>query len=241
MKRIIRYHRWGWAVFAVLLLVFSACSKELDINMPEKGAVSYEDFYNYSGPKNNDLGIGTIRSREGIRYVWLDASAIGMIVNPDEVKDIADGTRVFIQYRCVVLPPTLPDFCTDAILVEWATPLDVGEVSLEPQERQGDPISIVRDWMTTLEDGFVTLHYAFPSQWVVSHGFCLCPGEKENEYRLIHDANGDTEGELTDGLICFDVSSLLPDTEGKTVTLSLTYIDLDKTSKTLTVDYRSPQ
>ena len=241
MKRIIRYHRWGWAVFAVLLLLFSACSKELDINVPQKGTVSYGSFYDYSGPKNNDLGIGTIRSREEIRYVWLDASTVGMIVNPDEVKDIADGTRVFIQYRCVVYPPTLPDFCTDAILVEWAAPLDVGVVSLEAQTRQGDPVSVIRDWMTNLEDGFVTLHYASPSMGIASHGFCLCPGEKEHEYRLIHDANGDTEGDLTDGLICFDVSSLLPDTEGKTVTLSLTYIDLDKTSKTLTVDYRSPQ
>lgn len=240
MKRIIRYHRWGWAVFAVLLLVVSACSKEA-LEAGPKDTVSYEGFYGYSGPKNNDLGIGTIRSREGVRYVWLDASTVGMIVNPDEVKDIADGTRVFIQYRCVVLPPTLPDFCTDAILVEWAAPVDVGEVSSEAQTRQGDPVSVIRDWMTNLEDGFVTLHYASPSKGIASHGFCLCPGEKENEYRLIHDANGDTEGDLTDGLICFDVASLLPDTEGKTVTLSLTYIDLDKTSKTLTVDYRSPQ
>lgn len=236
MKRIIRYFQRGWAAWAVLLLLVSACSKEGLDYVPG-------DRFDYSntGPAYNDLAIGTLRSLEGVRYVRLDASTVGMIVNPDEVKHISDGTRVFLQYRCVVLNTTLPEFCTDAILVEWADPLNVGEIVTEPQDRPGDPMSVILDWMTCLEDGFVTLHYSVPSRGNASHGFCLCPGAAENEFRLIHDAHGDNEGDLSDGLICFDVSSLLPDTGGETVTLSLTYLNLDKTSKTLTVDYRSPQ
>ena len=236
MKRIIRYFQRGWAAWAVLLLLVSACSKE-GLDYVPGGRVDYSN----TGPAYNDLAIGTLRSREGVRYVRLDASTLGMIVNPDEVKHISDGTRVFLQYRCVVLNTTLPEFCTDAILVEWADPLNVGEIVTEPQDRPGDPMSVILDWMTCLEDGFVTLHYSVPSRGNASHGFCLCPGAAENEFRLIHDAHGDNEGDLSDGLICFDVSSLLPDTGGETVTLSLTYLNLDKTSKTLTVDYRSPQ
>ena len=237
MKRIIRYFQGGWVAWAVLLLLVSACMKG-SLDLDQKGSIG--GYYN-SGPAYNDLAIGTIRSQEGVRYVRLDASSVGLIVNPEEVNSIPDGTRVFLQYRCVVLNTALPEFCTDAILVEWADPLNVGEISTEPQNRQGDPMSVILDWMTGLEDGFVTLHYAVPSQGNASHGFCLCPGAAENEFRLIHDAHGDNEGDLSDGLVCFDVSSLLPDTEGKTVTLSLTYLNLDKTSKTLTVDYRSPQ
>lgn len=236
MKRIIRYFQRGWAAWAVLLLLVSACSKE-GLDYVPGGRFDYSN----TGPAYNDLAIGTLRSREGVRYVRLDASTVGMIVNPDEVKHISDGTRVFLQYRCVVLNTTLPEFCTDAILVEWADPLNVGEIVTEPQDRPGDPMSVILDWMTCLEDGFVTLHYSVPSRGNASHGFCLCPGAAENEFRLIHDAHGDNEGDLSDGLICFDVSSLLPDTGGETVTLSLTYLNLDKTSKTLTVDYRSPQ
>ncbi len=236
MKRIIRYFQRGWAAWAVLLLLVSACSKE-GLDYVPGGRYEYSN----AGPAYNDLAIGTLRSREGVRYVRLDASTVGMIVNPDEVKHISDGTRVFLQYRCVVLNTTLPEFCTDAILVEWADPLNVGEIVTEPQDRPGDPMSVILDWMTCLEDGFVTLHYSVPSRGNASHGFCLCPGAAENEFRLIHDAHGDNEGDLSDGLICFDVSSLLPDTGGETVTLSLTYLNLDKTSKTLTVDYRSPQ
>ena len=238
MKRSIRYFKWGWAAWAVLLLLVSGCMKfEADTGL------KYDPGYGYSnaGPESNDLAIGTIRSRDGIRYVRLDASTVGLIVNPEEVSGIPDGTRVFIQYRCVVLSAGLPDFCTDAVLVEWATPLDMGEVSRTALDRRGDPLSVVLDWMTNLEDGYITLHYAIPSKGKASHRFSLCPGEKENEYRLIHDANGDIEGDLTDGLVCFYVASLLPDTDGKTVTLSLTYLNLDNTSKTLTVEYRSPQ
>ena len=241
MKRIIRYFRCGWVAWAVLLLLFSACSK-LDV---EYGPISYADpgeggYYN-SGPNSNDLGIGTIRTYGLQRYVRLDDSTIGMIVNPKAVEDIPDGTRVFIQYRCVVLGSNLPEFFTDAVLVEWARPLEVGEVYHEAQSRQGDPISVIMDWMTTLEDGYLTIHYSIPSSGNASHKFSLCPGEKEHEYILIRDANGDTKGDWTDGIVCFYVSSMLPDTGGETVTLSLTYLELDNTSKTLTVDYRSPQ
>jgi hypothetical protein len=211
MKRIIRYFQRGWAAWAVLLLLVSACSKE-GLDYVPGGRFDYSN----TGPAYNDLAIGTLRSREGVRYVRLDASTVGMIVNPDEVKHISDGTRVFLQYRCVVLNTTLPEFCTDAILVEWADPLNVGEIVTEPQDRPGDPMSVILDWMTCLEDGFVTLHYSVPSRGNASHGFCLCPGAAENEFRLIHDANGDNEGDLSDGLICFDVSSLLPDTGGET-------------------------
>ena len=150
MKRIIRYFQRGWAAWAVLLLLVSACSKE-GLDYVPGGRFDYSN----TGPAYNDLAIGTLRSREGVRYVRLDASTVGMIVNPDEVKHISDGTRVFLQYRCVVLNTTLPEFCTDAILVEWADPLNVGEIVTEPQDRPGDPMSVILDWMTCLEDGFV--------------------------------------------------------------------------------------
>ena len=242
MKRNNRCFRWGWAAWAVLLMLVSACSK-LDVARPQGGVISYDglgwDYYYDLGP--NAMGIGTMQTYGWLRYIRLDASTVGLIVNQDKVEDIPDGTRVFVQYRKIPDLSTLPDYCTEGILVFWATPLDMGEVSHSALDRQGDPISIVSDWMTNLEDGYVTLHYSIPSKGKASHRFTLCPGEKENEFRLIHDANGDSEGDLTDGLVCFYVASLLPETGDETVTLTLTYLDLDNTIKTLTFDYRSPQ
>jgi hypothetical protein len=117
----------------------------------------------------------------------------------------------------------------------------MGEVSHDRLDRLGDPLMVFKNWMTTFEDGFLTVSYAAPQDGETSHNFCLCPGEKENEFRLIHDANGDLDGKPYTGLVCFYVASMLPDTKGKTVTLSLTYLELDNTIKTLTFDYRSPQ
>ena len=73
--------------------------------------------------------IATLRSRDGIRYLVLDEASIGLIVNPESVQDIPDGTRVYTQYRSV--SATLPDFCTEAVRLDWTASVDVGDIRLE--------------------------------------------------------------------------------------------------------------
>ncbi len=177
----------------------------------------------------------------GVRFIRLDEKSCSQVMNPSGIADIKDGTRVFLQYRYVVAE-NLAGFCTDAILVEWASPLDVGSVGDQTAKSRGeDPVDIILDWMTSLEDGFFTLHYSIPASGNVKHDFTLFRGESKNDFILSHDAHGDTKGSLMDGLVCFDVSGLLPDTEGKTVELHLDYIDLNKTKKRLTIEYQSPK
>ena len=229
---------WTAVVVGVLLLL-AGCSKGGSYDFMEPG-----ENYSYSDPQkgtSNDLAIGTVRSQDGVRYIRLDAQSCSQVMNPKEIADIKDGTRVFLQYRYVVAE-NLADFCTDAILVEWASPLDVGSVEdLTAKSRGEDPVDIILDWMTSLEDGFFTLHYSIPASGNVKHDFTLYRGDSKDVFILSHDAHGDTKGSLMDGLVCFDVSSLLPDTEGKTVKLYLDYIDLNNTKKRLTVEYQSPK
>ena len=238
MKRRINYIRGIWAGLVVLLLTVSSCAKYDNVMDPDRGAAEYYE----GGAKSNvaSQAVGTVKSREGVRYVQLDAVSAGFVVNPAEIQDIPDGTRVFLQYRTVVSPET-PDFCSDAILVEWASPLDVGVISYAKDALKGDPVAIVTDWITCLEDGFLTLHYSVPSKGKAQHTFALYPGATSYEYRLVHDAHGDVDGDLTDGIVCFDVAALLPETGEKAVTLSLQYLNIDNTWKTLTVEYRSPK
>ena len=228
---------WAAVVVGVLLL-FAGCSKGGSYDFMEPG-----ENYSYSDPQkgtSDDLAIGTVRSRDGVRYIRLDGQSCSQVMNPKEIADIKDGTRVFLQYRYVVAS-SIADFCTDAILVEWASPLEMGEIRYDMQARTGDPVDILMDWITSLEDGFLTLHYSIPASGSVKHGFSIYPGVETNTYRLVHEANGDSKGSLTDGIICFDVSGVLPDTEGKTVELHLDYIDLNKTKKRLTIEYQSPK
>ena len=232
-----RYIRWTAVVVGVLLLL-AGCSKGDSYDM-----LAPDGYYNYPDSQKgmgDDLAIGTVRSRDGVRYIRLDEKSFSQVMNPNEIADIQDGTRVFLQYRYVV-EPLIADFCTDAILVEWASPLDVGEIRYDMQARSGDPVDILMDWITSLEDGFLTLHYSIRASGSVKHDFSIYPGAEPNTYRLVHEANGDTKGSLIDGIVCFDVSGVLPDTAGETVELYLDYIDLNNTKKRLTVEYQSPK
>ena len=223
----------GWALALVLML--PACAKfDADFDLqPERFGETSQDA---------GVAIGTLRSRDGVRFIRLDGVTCSQVMNAKEVQDIPDGTRVFLQYRYVVAPTVdVADFCADAILVEWASPLDVGEIRYDMMAQACDPVDIVTDWMTSLEDGFLTLHYSIPASGSVKHGFSLYPGAEPNTYRLVHDAHGDFKGNQTDGLVCFDVAGLLPETGDGTVELSLDYIDLQNTNKRLTVEYQSPK
>ena len=117
----------GWtAVVVGVLLLLAGCSKGegYDFLLPDGN-------YGYSDPQkgmSNDLAIGTVRSRDGVRFIRLDEKSCSQVMNPKEIADIKDGTRVFLQYR-YVLTSSIADFCTDAILVEWATPIEQGGLS----------------------------------------------------------------------------------------------------------------
>ena len=235
-------------VIPALLLLVSACSKGEDFGGPGD---SSKDYGYYEDDRTASQAVGTIKTRDGVRFIQLDPVSTGFVVNPKEIEDMADGTRVYLQYRTVVSTET-PDFCTDAILVEWATPLEQGDVSLLDFEEalsadsflSTDPVDIVPDWITSLEDGFLTLHYTIYGG-DKRHSFCLYRGMgSSHSLYLVHDTGGDAGKTLKDGIICFPLpmENLFPEVgEGETVALSLHYLNFDHTLKTLTFEYRSPK
>lgn len=234
MKRLLEHMRRVWTVLPVLLLLVSACAKYDGETNADRGGYPFVD-------DAASLATGTVKTLEGVRCIQLDAFSLGYVVNPNEIRSIADGTRVFLQYR-EVLSTDAPDFCTEAILVEWVSPLEMGEIRYTMDVPEGDPVSIMLDWITCLEDGFLTLHYSIPSKGNTQHTFALYhAGANQYEYRLVHEAHGDTEGESTSGIVCFAVGDLLPDTGDETVILSMNYLNIDHTWKTLNVEYRSPK
>ena len=75
-------------------------------------------------------------------------------------------------------------------------------------------MDIVEDWMTSVEDGYLTLHYStFWGDGSVPHSLKLITGENPEdpyEVRLVHLNNGDAALEEADALIYFDLASLPP-------------------------------
>lgn len=83
-----------------------------------------------------------------------------------------------------------------------------------------DPVEIVKDWTTVVEDGYLTLRFRTYFGNGVKHAINLVKGENPYEVVLHHNAFGDTRGVVCDGLVAFRLNDL-PDTQGKAVDLTL--------------------
>lgn len=126
----------------------------------------------------------------------------------------------------------------DSILTKPAVPYPAdGDVS----EYGEDPIEIVRDWVNIAEDGYLTLR--FRTRWGnngVVHFVNLLTGVNPDdpyEVEFRHNAYGDVNGTPGDALVAFRLSDL-PDTNGKTVKLTLKYKSFSG-EKSIQFDYCS--
>lgn len=99
-------------------------------------------------------------------------------------------------------------------------------------------LEVLDDWLTTVQDGFFTLHYsAWWGDGTVPHNVVLVPGEEPFELNLRHFSNGDTPLKQADALIYFDLQDLLPRTEGNELTIH--WLSCDGTTARKTYWYRS--
>lgn len=83
-----------------------------------------------------------------------------------------------------------------------------------------DPVEIVKDWTTVVEDGYITLRFRTYYGNGTRHVINLVKTDNPYEVMLHHNAMGDIRGVVRDGLVAFRLSDL-PDTQGKTVDLTL--------------------
>jgi hypothetical protein len=127
-------------------------------------------------------------------------------------------------------------------MVNWAEPIDEGTVTADATIRGDLGLDIVDDWMTGLEDGYLTLHYN--TWWGLSpvrHSFYVITGtDPADPYTLVlqQKADGDKKDEQGDALICFDVNAL-PDTGGEYKELTLKWTSSGGTASEKTFKFKS--
>ena len=186
----------------------------------------------------------TVKPIEGAGfYMQLDDNTtlypVNMAASPYGDKEV----RALVNYREV---ESVNDYYTKSVSINWidsiltkpAVPCPVdGDVS----EYGDDPIEIVKDWVNIAEDGYLTLR--FRTRWGgngVVHYVNLLTGVNPDdpyEVEFKHNAYGDVNGTLGDALVAFKITDL-PDTDGKTVKLTLRYKSYSG-EKTITFDYCS--
>lgn len=83
-----------------------------------------------------------------------------------------------------------------------------------------DPLEIINDWTTIVEDGYLTLRFCTYFGMGKIHYLRLVKGDSPFEVVLYHDADNDCHGQMAEGLIAFRLNDL-PDTGEETVDLTL--------------------
>ncbi len=135
--------------------------------------------------------------------------------------------------------------------IHWMDGIERGDVTTQNAtsspmpDSQSAGLDVIDDWMTGVEDGFLTVHYsAWWGEGKVSHTLCLyqSPGEENTfEFTLLHNANGDKALKLGDALVYFDIDPLLPPTQGGYKTLTLKWTTLEGKTAAKEFKYRSRQ
>lgn len=110
-------------------------------------------------------------------------------------------------------------------LVRWCEELAKGSVKTGGESSSPDGgIDILDDWMTSLEDAFLTIHYStfWGDQDGTQEYLLFLEKTGEAEFRLRHYWDSGENPQKGDALVYFDLNDCLPRTEGMDITLKWT-------------------
>lgn len=201
-----------------------------------------DDEYIYTGAYPNAM-VTVKKTASGGVYLQLDDNTTLFPLNMKSSPYKLDEVRAFASLR---ITDDESHGYTKAAYVNWMdsvlTKPTVPTFGDDDDDKYGtDPIDIVRDWTTVVEDGFITLRIRAP--WGNSgkpHYINMVRGTNADnpyEIELRHDADGDTYGPARDAVVAFNLKDL-PDTQGQTVKLTVKWLS-PAGSKTHDFDYRS--
>ena len=125
--------------------------------------------------------------------------------------------------------------------IQWMDFLVKGDISYT-QDAIDDGLDIIDDWMTSVEDGYLTIHYdAWWGNGAEPHLLLVKPSVNEYELTVVHQMNGDEPLEKADALVYFDINELLPNTAGAYKDLTIKWKSCEGASKAKTFRFRSRQ
>lgn len=155
--------------------------------------------------------------------------------------------RAFVNFTDTEMPAGVDaEVYSKAVKINWMDSiLTKRPVMLEPglssaaSSYGNDPVEIYADWMTNVEDGYLTLHfYTRMGSSGVRHELNLLSGlnpEDPYEVWFKHNAHGDFDYYNSEGIVAFCLKDL-PDTKGEKVKLTLKFDSFSGT-KTVKFDY----
>ena len=225
-----------WLAIAAAVLSVTACKLEGDEFDPSIMTPS---------------AIVTVKTDEDNARFWMQLDD-ETVIYPVNMKSSPFGTkevRALVNYRKPTTEEMQKGGLYDSavnVYVNWMdsirtkTPVP----DLGPEENikayGNDPVEIVGDWTTNVEDGYITLRFRTYWNSHTVHSVNLVTGtDPDDPYKVVfyHDAGGDRIGETGDALVAFRLAGL-PDTQGQSVDLTLEWNSFSGT-KTAKFPYRT--
>lgn len=184
----------------------------------------------------NPSALVTLKTENGEFFMQVDDSTrlipAGIDKNPygKEVRALVTLGSIYIDY-----PETwVPERYVNVVHMDTIRTKTMSEdLGTDNASTYGNaPIEILNSWTTVCEDGYLTLTFEAIFAGQKTHTLRLVKGSGDYDVVLYHDNAGETNGRRGDGLIAFRLDKL-PDTEGKTVDLTLHWMSFrgEKTAK----------
>ena len=185
-------------------------------------------------------------AQDGKFYLQLDDKTTGLVENVS--KPLYNGKQVRALASLTDKGPGPEGYdrlvainAIDSIRTKSPVPT---EGDLDDEKFGTAPVEIYRSWLTLVEDDYLNLCFqTFWGPYTKVHYINLLTGtDPEDPYvlELRHDSNGDTESyNRATSIVAFDLRSL-PDTQGKTVKITLNYQSFSG-KKSIQFDYCSGQ
>ena len=206
-----------WLAIAAAVLSMAACKLDDD---------------SFDPSIMNPSALVTVKTDADNSSFWmqLDDNTVLHAVNLKKSPFGAKEVRALVNYR----KPTAAEFQqgglqddANNVYVNWMdsilTKKAIPAADKDAVAYGNDPVEIVGDWTTVVEDGYITLRFRTNWNRGTVHKVNLLTGtDPDDPYKVVfcHDAGGDLYGETGDALVAFRLSDL-PDTKGSTVDLTL--------------------
>ena len=205
------------AVVSALAVSLSSCSKD-------------DGNYVYPGPN----ALVTIKTTEsGTSYFQLDEKTT--LEPKDWNNPYKREVRALLKYSEI---PEASTLFSKKVTVEWIDSVRTkSAVPYDEEFKNGNnvPIALYKDWVTCLEDGYLTLHFVawFGQGGKIVHNIDLAVDPETHDMYLRHDNNGDDGyGAPGEGVIAFKIDDLMKDVaDGQELTLHWKDSEGDKTAK----------
>lgn len=171
-------------------------------------------MYHRTGPLYSD----------GFTYLKIDDN-LNIVDANDNLKSVSG--RIYCQFRLLDEKPASNFFPAE---IDWYESVELGQYGplaggtgfATIDDADDDGLDVIEDWMTSLEDGYLTFHY---SAWWGNkmHYLVLTPDDENKplELTLRHDSRDDEKLEKADALICFDINSLSNYIDEENVTITV--------------------